>query len=74
MGKPTTSGGLGWGAGPVALVLTLVIFGLVAYLAITRADVQAVQRDRRLAALARPYRRTLEPAPEALDRSRSPQP
>ena len=40
MGKPTTSGGLGWGAGPVALALTALIFGLVAYLAVTRADVQ----------------------------------
>jgi uncharacterized membrane-anchored protein len=40
MGKPQTVGGLGWGAGSVAVVLTLIIFVLVAFLAITRADVQ----------------------------------
>ena len=40
MGKPTSAGGLGWGAGPVSLVLTLVIACIVAYLAITRRDVQ----------------------------------
>ena len=41
MGKPPSVGGLGWGAGPVALVLAIAIFCLVAYLAITHADVQA---------------------------------
>jgi uncharacterized membrane-anchored protein len=39
-GKPSASGGLGLGEGPVALVLALMIFGLVAYLAVTRRDVQ----------------------------------
>jgi uncharacterized membrane-anchored protein len=44
MGKPQLVGGLGWGSGKVALVLTLAIFLLVAYLAVTRADVQRVRR------------------------------
>lgn len=44
MGKSQHVGGLGWGDGPVALVLTLAIVCLVAYLAITRADVQRVAR------------------------------
>jgi uncharacterized membrane-anchored protein len=47
MGKPQSVGGLGWGAGPVALVLAIVIFCLVAYLAVTRADVQAVRLPRK---------------------------
>lgn len=42
MGKPHQVGGLGWGDGTVALALTIVIFCLVAYLAITRAHVQRV--------------------------------
>lgn len=41
MGKPQSVGGLGWGQGRVALALTTLIFCLVAYLAITRRDVQA---------------------------------
>jgi uncharacterized membrane-anchored protein len=40
LGKPSSAGGLNIGAGTVALVLTIVIFVLVAYLAITRRDVQ----------------------------------
>ena len=40
MGKPPSLGGLGWGEGPVALALSVAIFCLVAYLAITRRDVQ----------------------------------
>jgi uncharacterized membrane-anchored protein len=39
MGKPVAAGGLGWGSGRVALVLSVVIAGLVAYLAVTRRDV-----------------------------------
>jgi uncharacterized membrane-anchored protein len=39
-GKPHSVGGLGWGDGHVSLCLTLVIAVLVAFLAITRADVQ----------------------------------
>jgi uncharacterized membrane-anchored protein len=44
MGKPQTVGGLGWGDGSVAVVLTLIIFVLVAFLAITRVDVQRAAR------------------------------
>jgi uncharacterized membrane-anchored protein len=40
VGKPASLGGLGWGDGRVSLVLTFVIACLVAYLAITRKDVQ----------------------------------
>ncbi len=43
MGKPVSSGGLGWGQGRVSLTLTAIIVCLVAYLSITRKD---VQRDR----------------------------
>jgi uncharacterized membrane-anchored protein len=45
MGKPQSVEGLGWGSGTVALALAIVIFGLVAFLAITRRDVQRVQRS-----------------------------
>jgi uncharacterized membrane-anchored protein len=41
MGKAQSAGGLGWGDGPVALGLGIIIFCLVAYLAITRKDVQS---------------------------------
>ena len=41
LSKPKSVGGLGLGDGPVALALTLLIFCLVAYLAITRVDVQS---------------------------------
>ncbi len=44
MGKAKSAGGLGFGDGTVALVLTFVIFVLVAFLAITRADVQGIGR------------------------------
>lgn len=40
MGKPQSVGGLGWGDGRVALVLTVAIICLVAFLTITRRDVQ----------------------------------
>jgi uncharacterized membrane-anchored protein len=40
MGKPVKVGGMGFGDGTVALVLTLLIAILVAYLGITRRDVQ----------------------------------
>ncbi|HWF25658.1 MAG TPA: hypothetical protein VG275_09440 [Solirubrobacteraceae bacterium] len=40
MGKPASVSGLGWGDGRVALVLAAMIFCLVAYLAVTRRDVQ----------------------------------
>ncbi len=47
MSKPQIVGGLGWGAGTVALALSLAIFLLVAYLALTGADVQRVRRASR---------------------------
>jgi len=40
MGKANNAGGLGWGDGPVALGLGILIFGLISYLAITRKDIQ----------------------------------
>jgi uncharacterized membrane-anchored protein len=40
LGKPTSSGGLGWGDGRVSLVLTAAIVCLVAYLAVTHRDIQ----------------------------------
>jgi Repeat of Unknown Function (DUF347) len=40
MAKPKAAGGMGWGDGPVAVTLLIAIFGLVAYLAATRCDVQ----------------------------------
>jgi uncharacterized membrane-anchored protein len=44
LGKPAAFHGLGYGSGVVAGVLTVMIFILVAYLAITRADVQQAGR------------------------------
>ncbi len=46
LGKPRAANGLGLGDGPVALVLTAAIFCLVAYLAITRRDMQTAIRAR----------------------------
>jgi len=46
MGKPRGVSGLGWGDGPVALVLALIILILVAFLAVTRRDVQRHRHDR----------------------------
>lgn len=40
LGKPTTTGGVGLGDGPVSGVFAIVIIGLVAYLAVRRTDVQ----------------------------------
>jgi uncharacterized membrane-anchored protein len=65
MGKPQSVGGLGWGDGTVALVLTLVIFCLVAFLAITRADVQGLSLAVRTSAEA--DLPVVEPLPERLD-------
>jgi len=44
VGKPASVSGLGQGDGRVALVLTVAIFCLVAYLAVTRRDVQRRRR------------------------------
>jgi len=41
MGKSRTVGGLGWGDGSVAIVLTLVIIAFVSYLSITRRDIKS---------------------------------
>lgn len=41
VGKPASVGGLGWGDGRVSLLLTLMIALLVAFLAVTHADVQS---------------------------------
>ncbi len=41
VGKPSNVGGLGWGDGRVSLILTAVIVCFVAFLAITRKDVQS---------------------------------
>jgi uncharacterized membrane-anchored protein len=43
LGKPADSGGLGVGSGTVTVVLAILIVGLVAYLAVTGADVQQQQ-------------------------------
>lgn len=49
MGKPTSVSGLGWGAGPVAAALALAMLCVVAYLAVTRSDVQRPDERRLLA-------------------------
>jgi uncharacterized membrane-anchored protein len=46
LAKPRAVHGLGLGSGPVALVLALVIAALVAYLSVTKADVQAAPARR----------------------------
>ena len=45
LGKPVSVTGLGLGDGAVALVLSAVILGLVAYLAVTGADVQPARGE-----------------------------
>ena len=40
LGKPRTSHGLGWGAGPVAAGFAALMIGMVGYLALTRHDAQ----------------------------------
>jgi uncharacterized membrane-anchored protein len=65
LGKPQSVGGLGWGDGPVAIGLTLAIFCLVAFLAITRRDLQQTQRGSH-ADNARRARR-FDPAPDSVD-------
>lgn len=42
LGKEVNAGGMGFGTGPVSLVLALLIVGFVAYLAITQKDRQGV--------------------------------
>lgn len=43
LGVPRSWGGLGWGRGNVAIIFTIPIVALVAYLAVTRLDVPADQ-------------------------------
>lgn len=53
LGKPPSVEGLGWGSGTVALALAIIIFCLVAFLAITRRDVQRAGRGAAVADDAR---------------------
>jgi uncharacterized membrane-anchored protein len=46
LGKPSSSKGLGLGDGAVSLALTVMIVCLVAYLTVTRTDVQGTSADR----------------------------
>jgi uncharacterized membrane-anchored protein len=62
MGKPRAIGGLGWGDGTVALALTALIVVLVAFLAVTRRDVQPVGP-----AQHRPTNQDIQMAPETTD-------
>jgi uncharacterized membrane-anchored protein len=64
MGKSKSVGGLGWGGGTVSLALATAIFCLVAYLAITRRDVQVLARAPHVAGEPR---LRVEPSPESLD-------
>jgi uncharacterized membrane-anchored protein len=61
LGKSKSVGGLGLGDGSVALALGILIFGLVAYLAVTRRDVQGVEH-----VAAEPHLR-VDPVPESMD-------
>ncbi|MBV8219800.1 MAG: hypothetical protein JO325_15160 [Solirubrobacterales bacterium] len=65
LGKPKSVGGLGLGDGPVAIALTLAIFCLVAFLAITRRDVQSPHRGPHADSGRRARR--FEPAPDSAD-------
>jgi uncharacterized membrane-anchored protein len=47
LGKPVAVGGLGLGDGRVTLALAVTIFALVAYLAVTRRDVQSAEAAER---------------------------
>jgi uncharacterized membrane-anchored protein len=64
MGKPQDVGGLGVGDGTVALALGTAIFCLVAYLAVTRRDVQSVEPMQPVSGEAR---LRVELSPESLD-------
>jgi uncharacterized membrane-anchored protein len=67
MGKPRSVGGLGWGDGPVVLVLAMAIFCLVAYLAVTRRDVQGGSRHGRPRRAGDGRPTVQEPSWESLD-------
>jgi len=53
LGVPHSHGGVGLGRGLVALILTVVIVGFVAYLAVTRKDVEPGEMARASRAPAR---------------------
>lgn len=65
MGKPHSAGGLGWGDGTVALGLIFAIVCLVAYLTITRRDVQSAAGTARHGHEPRLLR--LDPSPETVE-------
>jgi uncharacterized membrane-anchored protein len=65
MGKPRIVGGLGWGDGTVAVALTIAIFCMVAFLAVTRADVQRAKHAPGSSARARLL--VAEPSQERTD-------
>lgn len=65
LGKPPNVEGLGWGSGTVALALAIIIFVLVAFLAITRRDVQSVERGAGVA--DDPPLRAMTTSPETID-------
>jgi uncharacterized membrane-anchored protein len=65
MGKPQSVGGLGWGDGTVAVALTIVIFCLVVFLGVTRADMQLARRAHR--ADAHTGLPVVEPSQEGID-------
>jgi uncharacterized membrane-anchored protein len=65
LGKPKSAGGLGLGDGPVALALTIAIFCLVAFLAVTRRDVQTARPGAHGDHARHPLR--FEPASESAD-------
>ncbi|HWY89550.1 MAG TPA: hypothetical protein VNY31_02660 [Solirubrobacteraceae bacterium] len=64
MGKSQAVGGLGWGNGTVAVALGIAIFCLVAYLAITRRDVQDLER---IPHASQETRLRVEPSAESAD-------
>jgi uncharacterized membrane-anchored protein len=68
-GKPRSVGGLGWGDATVASALAIAIFFLVAYLAITRRDVQGIMRHGAPRRAARPRVPARDPFWDDQDRS-----
>ncbi len=65
LGKPKHAGGLGYGDGTVALAFSAAIFCLVAYLAITRRDVQGAVSSR--AGAEEPQIGVISTGPEGMD-------
>jgi uncharacterized membrane-anchored protein len=65
LGKPKNVGGLGMGAGSVALALTIVIFWLISYLAISLRAAQSAAQVPRVADERRSG--LMEASPESID-------